>query len=66
MEALQAVFKELYTSFLLRDFAGKIVPGCFLLFSYALFFASPRYIFKILTDKVSVVLIFWVAGFACS
>jgi hypothetical protein len=58
LEALQAVFKELYTSFLLRDFAGKIVPGCFLLFSYALIFSSPREIIKGVTGKLSIVLIF--------
>jgi hypothetical protein len=64
MEALQVVFKELYTSFLLRDFAGKIVPGSFLLFSYALFFCSPSDILKIATGRVSIVLVLWVAGLA--
>lgn len=64
MEALQAVFKELYTSFLLRDFAGKIVPGCFLLLSYALLFSQPRDIMKAVTGKVSFVSVFFVAGLA--
>lgn len=53
MEALAAVFKELYTSFLLRDFAGKIVPGCFLLVSYSALFLQPREIIKGITGKVS-------------
>jgi hypothetical protein len=64
MEALAAVFKELYTSFLLRDFAGKIVPGCFLLLSYSVLFAQPGEIIKLITGKISVVSIFLVAGFA--
>jgi hypothetical protein len=32
-ETWQAVFRNLYTGFLLRDFAGKIVPGIYLFFS---------------------------------
>jgi hypothetical protein len=32
METLQVVFRNLYTGFLLRDFAGKIVPGFLLIF----------------------------------
>jgi len=64
MEALAAVFKELYTSFLLRDFAGKIVPGCFLLVSYSALFLQPREIIKGITGKVSLVSVFLVAGLA--
>jgi hypothetical protein len=64
MEALAAVFKELYTSFLLRDFAGKIVPGCFLLLSYSALFLQPREIIKGITGKVSLVSVFLVAGLA--
>lgn len=64
MEALAAVFKELYTSFLLRDFAGKIVPGCFLLLSYSALFAQPDEIIKVITGKISLVSVFLIAGFA--
>ncbi len=65
MEAFAAIFKELYTSFLLRDFAGKIVPGCFLFLSYSLLFISqPREIFKIIGGKISLVSIFLIAGFS--
>jgi hypothetical protein len=64
MEALAAVFKELYTSFLLRDFAGKIVPGCFLLLSYSALFVHPGEIIKSITGKISLVSVFLIAGFA--
>lgn len=40
-ETWQAVFRNLYTGFLLRDFGGKIVPGVYLLFSIASMFRSP-------------------------
>jgi hypothetical protein len=64
MEALEAVFKELYTSFLLRDFAGKIVPGCFILASYMTLFEAPREILRVMAGRISLVMIFLVAGFS--
>jgi len=42
MKPWQAVFRNLYTGFLLRDFAGTIVPGVFLLFSIVPCFISRR------------------------
>ena len=64
MEALQVVFKELYTSFLLRDFAGKIVPGCVLFFSISVMFSKPNEILKIASGRISFVVIFLIAALA--
>lgn len=64
MEALAAVFKELYTSFLLRDFAGKIVPGIILIISVSTVYASPFNIFSFFTGRLSTALIFFMGGFA--
>jgi hypothetical protein len=64
VEAIQAVLKELYTSFLLRDFAGKIVPGCFLFGSIAVLFANPQDVLKAFSSRISLVAIALSAGLA--
>jgi hypothetical protein len=64
MEALQAVVKELYTSFILRDFIGNIVPGCFLLFSICVMFIDPIHLLKLLSGRISIILILILAGIA--
>ena len=64
MEALQAVVKELYTSFILRDFLGNIVPGCFLLFSICVIFIDPIHLLKLLSERISIILILILAGIA--
>jgi hypothetical protein len=63
-ETLQVVFRNLYTGFLLRDFAGKIVPGIYLLFSVASMFCSPSDLSKEIRKYVPVFAIFLLAGFA--
>jgi hypothetical protein len=42
MEGLHQLFLDLYQRFLLRDFAGKIIPGAVLLFSVCSMFLEPR------------------------
>jgi hypothetical protein len=64
MEVWQAVFRNLYTGFLLRDFAGKIVPGVLLLFSICSMYREPRKLFDSLTKDVSTFTLIFVAGFA--
>jgi hypothetical protein len=63
-ETWQAVFRNLYTGFLLRDFAGKIVPGVFLLFSIAALFRSPAALIRELRKDVPLFGIVFLAGFA--
>jgi hypothetical protein len=63
-ETWQAVFRNLYTGFLLRDFAGKIVPGVYLLFSVASMFRSPADLMRELRKDVPVFAIILVAGLA--
>ncbi|SRR5579883_737437 len=64
MEAWQAVFRNLYTGFLLRDFAGKIVPGVFFLFSISAMFRSPRELIQALRKDLPLWMVILVAGFA--
>jgi hypothetical protein len=45
VEAVQAIISGLYTTFLLRDFFGKVVPGALILISMAMLFAPPSKIF---------------------
>ena len=63
-ETWQAVFRNLYTGFLLRDFAGKIVPGVYLLFSVASMFRSPASLIKGMRKEVPLFAIILLAGFA--
>lgn len=62
MESLPALFSDLYHKFLLRDFAGKIVPGSILLFSLAAMFLGPRETLAKLAKAPTVVLVV-LAGF---
>ena len=64
MEVWQAVFRNLYTGFLLRDFAGKIVPGCFLLFSICTVFYEPKKLFQFLTKDLPTFTLIFLAGFS--
>jgi hypothetical protein len=64
MEAWEAIFRNLYTGFLLRDFAGKIVPGIFLLFSISCIFVTPRQLLSRLMQDVPVFVIVFAAGLA--
>lgn len=59
----QVVFRNLYTGFLLRDFAGKIVPGIHLLFSVTSMFRSPSDLIKKTLKELPVFAIFLLAGF---
>ena len=52
MEAWQVIFRNLYTGFLLRDFAGKIVPGVLLLFSICCMYREPKRLFEYLTKDL--------------
>jgi hypothetical protein len=63
-EAWVAVFRNLYTGFLLRDFAGKIVPGTLLLFSLWSLFRPPRTILAEIKNEVPVFVVLLVAGLA--
>jgi hypothetical protein len=63
-EAWVAVFRNLYTGFLLRDFAGKIVPGTLLLFSLWSLFLPPRTILAEIKNEVPVFVVLLVAGLA--
>jgi hypothetical protein len=63
-ETWQAVFRNLYTGFLLRDFAGKIVPGIYLFFSVTSMFHSPTNLIKEIRKEVPVFAILLVAGLA--
>ena len=63
-ETWQAVFRNLYTGFLLRDFAGKIVPGVYLLFSVASMFRPPAGLIREIRKDVPVFAIVFVAGLA--
>lgn len=64
MEAWQAVFRNLYTGFLLRDFAGKIVPGVFLLFSISSLYYQPKRILEFLIKDLPTFTLIFVAGLA--
>jgi hypothetical protein len=63
-EAWTVVFRNLYTGFLLRDFAGKIVPGMLLLFSIASMYRAPRQMIADLKKETPIFAILLVAGFA--
>ena len=60
MEAAQAIISSLYTNFLLRDFAGKIVPGGIVLLSTATLFWRPSQIAKFVEKAPIVVIVFLV------
>jgi hypothetical protein len=64
MESLAAIFKDLYTNFLLRDFAGKIVPGSFFFLSLAVMFVSPVAVCKTISGRVSLLSIALCGGLA--
>ncbi len=64
MEAWTVVFRNLYTGFLLRDFAGKIVPGMFLLFSISAMFRAPREIIADFKKDIPIFVVLLIAGFA--
>lgn len=64
METWQVIFRNLYTGFLLRDFAGKVVPGVLLLFSITAMFRSPKQLIQDLRKDVPIFTILFVAGFA--
>jgi len=55
MEHLQTVVQDLYTNFVLRDLAGKIVPGALLAFSLSLLISKPLETLKLLNGKISTV-----------
>jgi hypothetical protein len=46
------LIQGLYTNFVLRDLAGKIVPGSFLAFSFATLFYPPKEIFNAVSRKI--------------
>jgi hypothetical protein len=46
------LIQGLYTNFVLRDLAGKIVPGSLLAFSFATLFYPPRDIFNAVSRKI--------------
>lgn len=60
----QAVFRNLYTGFLLRDFFGKIVPGILFFFSIASMFWSPSELLKGIKKEVPLLAIVLIGGFA--
>jgi hypothetical protein len=64
MEVWQAVFRNLYTGFLLRDFVGKIVPGTLLLFSIGAIYSHPRRLLEYLTKDLPTFTLIVLAGFA--
>ncbi len=64
MELWQAVFRNFYTGFLLRDFVGKIVPGVLLLFSICTMYYDPKKLFHYLTKDLPTFTIIFLAGFA--
>src|SRR5215472_6074750 len=64
MESLAAIFKDLYTSFLLRDLAGKIVPGSLLILAFTSLFVPLQQVIHTARGKVTITLIVLVAGSA--
>ena len=63
-ETWQAVFRNLYTGFLLRDFFGKIVPGILFLFSITSMFWSPSELIKGVKKEVPLIAVVLIAGLA--
>jgi hypothetical protein len=63
-EAWTVVFRNLYTGFLLRDFAGKIVPGILLLFSIVTIFRDPKQVVLLVKNEISLFAVLLLAGFA--
>ena len=64
MEAWTVVFRNLYTGFLLRDFAGKIVPGALFLFSLLCLTRQPKEVFSEFKKELPIFVILLFAGFA--
>jgi hypothetical protein len=64
MEAWALIFRNLYTGFLLRDFAGKIVPGFLLIFSVVALFKKPADLYEEAKKEVPVFFILLLAAFA--
>ena len=64
MEAWALIFRNLYTGFLLRDFAGKIVPGLLLIFSIASLFKKPADLYEEAKAEVPVFFVLLLAAFA--
>jgi hypothetical protein len=64
MELWQAVFRNFYTGFLLRDFAGKIVPGMLLLFSVCTIYYDPKKLFQSVSKDLPIYVIIFLAGFS--
>jgi hypothetical protein len=63
-EAWAVIFRNLYTGFVLRDCAGKIVPGVLLLFSIAIMFRQPRDVLAGFKKDVPLFAVLLIAGFA--
>jgi hypothetical protein len=63
LETAQAVLNGLYTSFILRDFAGKVVPGAFFAFSVLSLFYKPKDIIAYVSQVPVVALAIWL-GFS--
>jgi hypothetical protein len=64
METWGPIFRNLYTGFLLRDFAGKIVPGIFLLFALAAMFCRPSRLIEYVKTETPAHALMLIAGFA--
>ena len=65
MEGLPILFSDLYNKFILRDFAGKIVPGMILLYSVGAMFIGQKDTCQIVR-KISPVVTALIAGAAWS
>ena len=63
-ETWQAVFRNLYTGFLLRDFFGKIVPGILFLFSIVSMFWSPSELLKGVKKEIPLIAVVLIGGLA--
>jgi hypothetical protein len=63
-ETWVVVFRNLYTGFLLRDFAGKIVPGVLFIFSVSSMFRQPRQLLSDLKEEMPTFAVLLVAGLA--
>jgi hypothetical protein len=52
---MEAVVTGLYTEFLLRDFAGKVVPGLFFAFSVLCLFYTPKDIMSCISQILAII-----------
>jgi hypothetical protein len=70
VENINTLFDKIYSAFIMRDIAGKIIPGLILITPVLLFFSkNPKNIFNLLINFnfmiwLLILIFLWIVGYA--